>query len=82
MRVLIAGGIGGLTTAIALPHQGIDVVNSGDTYGAVPLARIKIVGHMSWQGHIDRPLARRRSTSLRMRPMWLRRSWASNGTLG
>ncbi len=56
MRVLIAGGgIGGLTTAIALPHQGIDVVNSGDTYGAVPLARIKIVGHMSWEGHIRSP---------------------------
>jgi flavin-dependent dehydrogenase len=56
MRVLIAGGgIGGLTTAIALRHQGIDVVNSGDTYGAVPLARIKIVGHMSWEGHIRSP---------------------------
>jgi hypothetical protein len=52
MRVLIAGGIGGLTTAIALRHQGIDVVNSGDTYGAVPL---KIVGHMSGEGHIRSP---------------------------
>jgi hypothetical protein len=82
MRVLIAGGVGGLTTAIALRHQGIDVVNSGDTYGAVPLARIKIVEHMSGEGHIRSPLARRRSTSLLMRPMWLRRSWASNGTLG
>jgi flavin-dependent dehydrogenase len=56
MRVLIAGGgIGGLTTAIALRHQGIDVINSGDTHGAVPLARIKIVGHMSWEGHIRSP---------------------------
>jgi hypothetical protein len=56
MRVLFAsGGIGGLTTAIALRHQGIDVVNSGDTYGAVPLARIKIVGHMSGEGHIRSP---------------------------
>ena len=55
MRVLIAGGIGGLTTAIALHHQGIDVVNSGDTSGAVPLARIKIVGHMSREGHIRSP---------------------------
>jgi len=26
------------------------VVNSADPYGAVPLARIKIVGHMAWQG--------------------------------
>ena len=44
MRVLIAGGIGGLTTAIALRHQRIDVVNSGDTYG-----------HMSGEGHIRSP---------------------------
>jgi hypothetical protein len=28
----------------------LDVVNSGDPYGAVPLAKIKIVGHMFWQG--------------------------------
>jgi hypothetical protein len=26
------------------------VVNSADPFGAVPLARIKIVGHMQWQG--------------------------------
>jgi hypothetical protein len=28
----------------------LEVVNSADPYGAVPLARIKIVGHMQWQG--------------------------------
>ena len=28
----------------------LDVVNSADPYGAVPLARIKIGGHMIWQG--------------------------------
>jgi hypothetical protein len=28
----------------------LEVVNSADSYGAVPLARIKIVGHMVWQG--------------------------------
>ena len=28
----------------------LDIVNSADPYGAVPLARIKIGGHMSWQG--------------------------------
>ena len=28
----------------------LDVVNSADPYGAVPLARIKIAGHMLWQG--------------------------------
>ena len=28
----------------------LEVVNSVDPYGAVPLARIKIVGHMQWQG--------------------------------
>jgi hypothetical protein len=28
----------------------LDVVNSADAYGAVPLARIKIIGHMTWQG--------------------------------
>ena len=28
----------------------LEVVNSADRYGAVPLARIKIVGHMQWQG--------------------------------
>ena len=28
----------------------LDVINSGYPYGAVPLARIKIVGHMSWEG--------------------------------
>jgi hypothetical protein len=28
----------------------LDVVNSADAYGAVPLARIRIVGHMIWQG--------------------------------
>jgi hypothetical protein len=28
----------------------LEVVNSADPYGAVPLARIKIVGHMLWQG--------------------------------
>jgi hypothetical protein len=28
----------------------LDVVNSADPYGAVPLARIRIVGHMVWQG--------------------------------
>jgi hypothetical protein len=28
----------------------LDVVNSADPYGAVPLARIKIGGHMLWQG--------------------------------
>jgi hypothetical protein len=28
----------------------LEVVNSADPHGAVPLARIKIVGHMQWQG--------------------------------
>jgi hypothetical protein len=28
----------------------LEVVNSADAYGAVPLARIKISGHMLWQG--------------------------------
>jgi len=28
----------------------LDVVNSADPYGAVPLVRIKIGGHMQWQG--------------------------------
>src|SRR6185436_19810483 len=28
----------------------LDIVNSADPYGAVPLARIKIGGHMQWQG--------------------------------
>jgi hypothetical protein len=28
----------------------LEIVNSADPYGAVPLARIKIVGHMQWQG--------------------------------
>jgi hypothetical protein len=28
----------------------LDVVNSADPYGAVPLAKIRIVGHMFWQG--------------------------------
>ena len=28
----------------------LEIVNSADPYGAVPLARIKIGGHMSWQG--------------------------------
>jgi hypothetical protein len=28
----------------------LEIVNSADAFGAVPLARIRIVGHMSWQG--------------------------------
>jgi hypothetical protein len=28
----------------------LDVVNSADPYGAVPLAKIRIVGHVFWQG--------------------------------
>jgi hypothetical protein len=28
----------------------LNVVNSSDPYGAVPLAKIRIVGHMFWQG--------------------------------
>jgi hypothetical protein len=28
----------------------LEVINSADPYGAVPLARIKITGHMKWQG--------------------------------
>jgi hypothetical protein len=28
----------------------LDVVNSADPYGAVPLVRIRIAGHMLWQG--------------------------------
>lgn len=28
----------------------LDVVNSADPYGEVPLAKIRIVGHMLWQG--------------------------------
>jgi len=28
----------------------LEIVNSADPYGAVPLARIRIVGHMLWQG--------------------------------
>src|ERR1700730_16304140 len=33
----------------------LEIVNSADPYGAVPLARIKIGGHMIWQG--THPLA-------------------------
>ncbi len=28
----------------------LEIINSADPYGAVPLARIKIGGHMTWQG--------------------------------
>jgi hypothetical protein len=28
----------------------LEIVNSADPYGAAPLARIRIVGHMSWRG--------------------------------
>jgi hypothetical protein len=28
----------------------LDIINLADPYGAVPLARIRIVGHMQWQG--------------------------------
>src|ERR1700761_6376864 len=28
----------------------LDVVNSADAYGTVPLARIRIIGHMTWLG--------------------------------
>jgi hypothetical protein len=28
----------------------LEVVNSADPYGAVPLARMRIIGHMLWQG--------------------------------
>lgn len=28
----------------------LEIINSADPYGAVPLARIKIGGHMQWQG--------------------------------
>jgi hypothetical protein len=28
----------------------LDIINSADPYGAVPLIRIKIAGHMLWQG--------------------------------
>jgi len=28
----------------------LEIINSADPYGAIPLARIKIRGHMSWQG--------------------------------
>jgi hypothetical protein len=34
----------------------LEIVNSADPYGAVPLARIKIGGHMLWQG--PHPIAR------------------------
>src|SRR6516225_1227371 len=33
----------------------LEIVNSADPYGAVPLARIRIVGHMSWRG--EHPIA-------------------------
>ena len=35
-----------------LPSDGfeLEIVNSADPYGALPLARIKIGGHMLWQG--------------------------------
>ena len=47
----------------------LDVVNSADPYGAVPLARIKIGGHMLWRGPIRSRLVHRRSTSLQTRHM-------------
>ena len=28
----------------------LEIINSADPHGAVPLARIKIGGHMKWQG--------------------------------
>lgn len=34
----------------------LEIVNSADPYGAVPLARLKIGGHMLWQG--PHPIAR------------------------
>lgn len=34
----------------------LEIINSADPYGAVPLARIKIGGHMIWQG--SHPIAR------------------------
>jgi hypothetical protein len=33
----------------------LEIINSADPYGAVPLARIKIGGHMAWQG--EHPIA-------------------------
>ena len=33
----------------------LEIINSADPYGAVPLARIKIGGHMLWQG--EHPIA-------------------------
>jgi hypothetical protein len=33
----------------------LDIINSADPYGAVPLVRIKIGGHMLWQG--EHPIA-------------------------
>src|SRR5260221_10587382 len=33
----------------------LEIVNSDDPYGAVPLARIKIGGHMLWQGPPPNP---------------------------
>jgi len=40
----------------------LDIVNSADPYGAIPLARIKIGGRMLWQAPIRSLRARRRST--------------------
>src|SRR3954449_1414694 len=33
----------------------LEIVNSADPYGAVPLARIRIGGHMGWQGPAPGP---------------------------
>jgi hypothetical protein len=44
----------------------LEIVNSADPYGTVPLAQIRIGGHILWRGPIRSLGARRRSTSLRM----------------
>src|SRR5256885_380533 len=50
----------------------LEIVNSADPYGAVPLARIKIGGHMLWQG--PPPLAPRAPKSGFLAP------WSDEGT--
>ena len=47
----------------------LEIVNSADPYGAVPLARIKIDGHIQWQGPHPIAPGAQKSTSLLMKPM-------------
>jgi hypothetical protein len=45
----------------------LEIVNSADPYGTVPLAQIRIGGDILWRGPIRSLGARRRSASSRMK---------------